>query len=48
MTIEDKQFQFTNNQIFMFDGDLVNSASNTSNEDWILFVLRISKSKFNI
>lgn len=48
MTIEDKQFQFTNNQIFMFDGDLVHSASNTSNEDWILFALRISKSKFNI
>lgn len=46
LTIDDEQFFFKENDIFMFDGDLNHSATNTSTEDWILFVLRINKTEF--
>jgi hypothetical protein len=46
LTVDDEQFYFNNNQIVMFDGDLHHSATNNSKEDWILFVLRITKKEF--
>ena len=46
LTIDNKKFFLKENEIFMFDGDLKHSASNTSNEDWVLFALRINKKEF--
>lgn len=46
LIVDNEKFHFVDNQIIMFDGDLIHSASNVSEEDWILFVLRIDKNKF--
>jgi sulfatase maturation enzyme AslB (radical SAM superfamily) len=48
LKIEGKEYYFKTNQIVMFDGDLSHSASNKSKDDWIIFVLRINKSEFNL
>lgn len=47
LTVNNKQYYFNDNEIIMFDGDLTHSATNNSNKDWILFVLRINKKEFN-
>ena len=48
LTVNNEVFYFVNEQIFMFDGDLVHSATNTDDKDWIFIVLRISKNEFKI
>jgi hypothetical protein len=48
LTIDNKKIFLKENEIFMFDGDLIHSASNTSNEDWVLLALRINKKEFQI
>jgi len=48
LTIDNKKFFLKENEVFMFDGDLKHSASNASNEDWILLALRINKKEFQI
>lgn len=48
LTIENKKFYLKENEIFMFDGDLKHSASNQSDQDWILVALRINKQELHI
>jgi len=48
LTIDNKQFLLKENEIFAFDGDLKHSALNSTDEDWVLFALRINKKEFQI
>jgi hypothetical protein len=48
LTVQGSDIQFTNGQIFMFDGELVHSATNKTNDDWVVLALRIKKDLFNI
>lgn len=38
--------RFETGDLFLFDGETEHSAYNNSNEDWIIFALRISKNYF--
>lgn len=46
LEIVDTKFNFYPEQIFLFDGEMQHGATNCSNEDWIIFVLRIDKRYF--
>ena len=48
LNIDTKKFHLKENEIFMFDGDLTHSASNQSDDDWILVALRINKQEFHV
>lgn len=46
LIVDNQKFTFQNRQIFAFDGDLLHSVENKFGNDWIMFVLRISKNTF--